>query len=65
MYLFGHQVVCYNYSDKPTYYKWYIFRLPKKLGEFLWNTRTPKFLHRCKFNGAIKNQCSICGRYKS
>ena len=64
MRLFGHNVTKYSYSGEQSYYKWKNIKLPKKIGEFLWNKQTPLWLHKCNFDGYIKNQCSICGRYK-
>ncbi len=64
MYLFGSNIVKHNYSSKNIYYTWKKIKLPKRIGEYLWNKQTPLWLHKCKFDGYIKNQCSICGRYK-
>ena len=65
MYLFGHNIVKHNHINKPIYYTWWKIKLPKKLGKYLWNKPTPKWLHKCNFDGYIKNQCSICGKYKN
>ena len=65
MYLFGHNIVKHSYKNKPIYYTWWKIKLPKKIGEYLWNIPTPLWLHKCNFDGYIKNQCSICGRYKN
>ena len=64
MKIFKWNVVKYCCTDKKGYYIGKI-KIPNKIGEYLWNKQTPLWIHKCNFNGYIKNQCNICGRYKN